>query len=177
MIKDGERLPETTFVVMEQGAAALKETREIFSGRRIAVFGLPGAFTPVCHKLHLPGIVSLVGSLERGGVDVVACTAVNDVFVLHRWAHDHSAQSKILMLADGNAEFAVRSGLAVDLSEFGLGIRSNRYAMVVRDGTVEFLSVESALSDHTVSSAASVCERLGRSGRGPDTPPGSPPAP
>lgn len=160
MIKEGERLPEASFVVMEKRAASKKSTMDIFAGRRVALFGLPGAFTPVCHREHLPGIVSLVDTLEKNGVDVVACTAVNDVFVLHRWARDHGAQRKVLMLADGNADFAMRSGLAVDLSEFGLGIRSNRYAMVVRDGTVEILNVENALSEHDASSAASVCRLL-----------------
>jgi peroxiredoxin len=172
MIKEGERLPEASFVVMENGAASMISAQEVFSGRRVALFGLPGAFTPVCHKEHMPGIVLMVDALQKSGIDVVACTAVNDVFVLHRWARDHAAQRKVLMLADGNADFAVRAGLAVDLSEFGLGIRSNRYAMVVRDGAVELLSVESELSGHGVSSAAAVCQRLGQQD-GPQAPAGA----
>jgi peroxiredoxin len=162
MVKEGERLPDASFVVMERGGASMRSVHQIFAGRRVALFGLPGAFTPVCHKEHLPGIVAMVDALQQSGVDIVACTAVNDVFVLNRWARDHAAQLKLVMLADGNAEFAVRSGLAVDLTEFGLGVRSNRYAMVVRDGTVELLNVENALSEHTVSSAASVCQLLQR---------------
>lgn len=160
MIKEGERLPDASFVVMERNATALKTTNDIFAGRRVALFGLPGAYTPVCHKEHLPGIVSMAAALQKSGVDIVACTAVNDVFVLNRWAKEQSAQRKVLMLADGNADFAVQSGLAVDLSEFGLGIRSNRYAMIVTDGTVDILNVESALSEHDVSSAAAICRRL-----------------
>ena len=139
MIKEGERLPDASFVVMEAAGARMCTTREIFEGRRVALFGLPGAYTPVCHKEHLPGIASLCHSLRNGGIDTVACTAVNDVFVLHRWARDHGVQRKVLMLADGNADFAVKTGLAVDLSDFGLGVRANRYAMIVEDGVVQLL--------------------------------------
>lgn len=161
MIKEGDRLPEASFVVMQGRSATKRSAEEIFAGRRVALFGLPGAYTPVCHKEHLPGIVAMVDALGKSGVDLVACTSVNDIFVLNRWAREHAAQRKVMMLADGNAEFATRTGLAVDLSEFGLGVRSNRYAMVVRDGTVEILNVEAALSDHKASSAASLCHLLG----------------
>lgn len=161
MIKEGERLPDASFVVMERGRALIKTTEDVFKGRRVALFGLPGAFTPVCHREHLPGIVSLADTLLEKGMDIIACTAVNDVFVLERWARDHRAQSKITMLADGNADFARKAGLAVDLSEFGLGIRSNRYAMVAVNGSVELLSVEEALSDHNRSSASALCGSLG----------------
>jgi peroxiredoxin len=160
MIREGERLPEATFVVMAKSGPELKSTAEIFSGRRVALFGLPGAFTPVCHKEHLPGIVALHDSLQQHGIETVACTAVNDVFVLTRWARDFGAREKILMLADGNADFAVKSGLAVDLTQFGLGIRSNRYAMLVADGAVTLLNVEDVLSNHDKSSAASLCSRM-----------------
>lgn len=160
MIKEGERLPDASFVVMEAEGAIQRTTKDIFEGRRVALFGLPGAYTPVCHKEHLPGIASLYGALRDGGIETVACTSVNDVFVLDRWARDHKVQKKIVMLADGNADFAVKTGLAVDLSEFGLGIRANRYAMIVCDGTVEVLDVEDTISDHDKSSAASLCARL-----------------
>ncbi len=157
-VKEGDLLPEAAFVVMGPNGPDLKSTHDIFDGRRVALFGLPGAYTPICHREHLPGIVALHGTLTRHGIDTVACTAVNDVFVLERWAADHGAQEKILMLADGNAVFAVRSGLTIDLSQYGLGIRSNRYAMVVADGRVAMLSVEDGVMTHDKSSAASLCE-------------------
>jgi peroxiredoxin len=159
-LREGDRLPDATFVVMEASGPELRSTGDIFGGRRVALFGLPGAYTPVCHKEHLPGIVSLLDTLQSHGIDTVACTAVNDVFVLSRWARDHGTRGKILMLADGNADFAVKSGLAVDLTQFGLGIRSNRYAMLVSDGSVSLLSIEDALSDHRKSSAASLCAKM-----------------
>ena len=160
MIREGEKVPEATFVLMTPAGPELKSTAEIFTGKRVALFGLPGAFTPVCHKEHLPGIVALYDTLCKHGIDTVACTAVNDIFVLNRWARDLGALRKITMLADGNADFAVKTGLAVDLAQYGLGVRSNRYAMLVNDGTVISLGVEDVLSDHRKSSAAAVCETL-----------------
>ncbi len=159
-VSQGEQLPEASFVVMGEAGPVVKSTAEIFEGKRVALFGLPGAYTPICHKEHLPGIVALYDALRGHGVDTVACTAVNDVFVLNRWAKDHDARGKVLMLADGNGDFAVASGLAVDLSEFGLGVRSNRYAMFVSDGRVSLLSVEDVLSNHDKSSAASLCDMM-----------------
>ncbi len=160
MIKEGDRLPDTSFVVMESGVPEVKSTRAIFEGRRVALFGLPGAYTPVCHKEHLPGIVSLSDKLKGLGIDLVACTSVNDVFVLDRWSKDHGARGKVRMLADGSAEFAIKTGLAVDLSEFGLGVRSSRYAMIVADGALSLLSVEDTLSDHAKSSATFLCTAI-----------------
>ncbi len=159
-VKAGDRLPDAAFVVMGSNGPDLKSTREIFDGQTVALFGLPGAYTPICDREHLPGIVALHSSLKEQGIDTVACTAVNDVFVLERWASDHGAQGSILMLADGNAAFATRSGLALDLTEYGLGIRSNRYAMVVDGGRVTLLAVEDAFMDHQKSSAASLCDQL-----------------
>jgi len=160
MIKEGERLPDASFVVMEPTGATPRSTHEVFDRRKVALFGLPGAYTPVCHKEHLPGIAALYDEIRSAGVDTVACTAVNDVFVLNRWASEHGVQHKIIMLADGNADFAVKTGLAVDLSEFGLGVRTNRFAMIVSDGVVKLLDVEETLSDHARSSAASLCTKL-----------------
>lgn len=160
-VKEGERLPDAAFVVMGDDGPDLRFTREIFDGRTVALFGLPGAYTPICDREHLPGIVALHGSLKQQGIDTVACTAVNDVFVLDRWASDHGAQGNILMLADGNAAFATRSGLALDLTKYGLGIRSNRYAMVVERGRVALLAVEDEFMELKKSSAASLCVQLG----------------
>jgi peroxiredoxin len=161
-LKEGDMVPDAVFVVMGPSGPELKSTREIFDGRRVALFGLPGAYTPICHREHLPGIVALHDSLTRHGIDTVACTSVNDVFVLERWAVDHDAQGKIMMLADGNAAFAMRSGLTIDLSQYGLGIRSNRYAMVVMNGRVAMLDIENEFMTHQKASAASLCERMER---------------
>lgn len=161
-VRQGEQLPDANFVVMGASGPEVKTTTDIFDGKRVALFGLPGAYTPICHKEHLPGIVALHDSLRQNGIDIIACTAVNDVFVLNRWARDHNARGKVLMLADGNGDFAIKSGLAVDLSEFGLGIRSNRYAMFVADRQVSLLSVEDVLSNHDKSSAASLCGMMER---------------
>lgn len=159
-LKQGDRLPDVMFGVMTAEGPALKSTKDIFGGHRVALFGLPGAYTPVCHRQHLPGIVALQPTLECHGIDTVACTAVNDVFVLDRWAKEVGARGKVVMLADGNGDFAVRSGLAVDLREFGFGIRSNRYAMLVADGAVKLISVEDVLTAHEKSSATTLCSMM-----------------
>jgi peroxiredoxin len=161
-LKEGDRLPEAVFVVMGAAGPELKSTHEIFDDRRVALFGLPGAYTPVCHKEHLPGIVALHGTLTQHGIDTVACTAVNDIFVLERWARDVGAQEKVLMLADGNGAFAMRSGLAIDLTQYGLGMRSNRYAMIVEKGSIEVLSVEDTFLEHKRSSAEELCTAVAR---------------
>ena len=103
---------------------------------------MPGAYTPTCHKNHMPGFVDRVAELKAKGIDAVACTAVNDVFVLDNWSKDTGAAGKIEMLADGSGDFAKAIGLEIDLSGFGLGVRSKRYAMLVDDGVVKVLNVE-----------------------------------
>lgn len=160
-IAEGERLPDAAFTVMGASGPEVKPTAEIFSGYSVALFALPGAYTPVCHREHLPGIVALCDTLIASGVDIVACTSVNDVFVLDRWGRDHDSKGKVLMLADGNAEFALKTGLAIDLSKFGLGIRSNRYVMLVSDGVVKLLNVEESLMNHDKSSAKNLCSLMG----------------
>jgi peroxiredoxin len=157
MIKVGDQLPDTVFTVMGAQGPETRSAAAVFGGRSVALFALPGAYTPVCHKEHLPGIIALANEIKRRGIDTVACTAVNDIFVLHHWAHEHGADGKVLMLADGNAEFALKTGLAVDLTKFGLGIRSMRYAMLVGNRAVKLLNVEEALLNHDKSSAATFC--------------------
>ncbi len=159
-LKEGDLIPDATFVVMENGTPAARTTDDLFSGRNIALFGLPGAYTPVCHKEHLPGIVGMRDVLVESGIDAVACTSVNDVFVLQRWAEELDVKDKILMLADGNADFAVKSGLEIDMTKYGLGIRSNRYAMLVADKKVMLVSVENAIMDHKVSSASNLADQV-----------------
>lgn len=162
-IKVGDKLPNATFVVMTSDGPSPKTTAEAFGGKKVALFAVPGAFTPTCQQQHMPGFVARVDELKSKGVDTIACTAVNDVFVMAQFAKDTGAEGKILMLADGNAEFAKKLGLEVDLSGFGLGLRSRRYAMLVDDGVVKILNVEDAPPDHEVSSAATLCSTIDQS--------------
>lgn len=162
-IQVGDRLPESTFTVMsDQGPKPVK-TSEFFSGRKVALFAVPGAYTPTCHQKHMPGFVERFDELKEKGIDEVACTAANDIFVLSNWAKDSGAEGKVTMLADGSAEFAKKLGLEIDLTERGLGVRSKRYAMVVDDGVVRVLNVEDAPPNHDISSAATLCSTIDRS--------------
>jgi peroxiredoxin len=143
-IKIGEKLPDASFMVMTAEGPAQKTAAEVFAGKKVALFAVPGAYTPTCQQQHVPGFVACVDELKGKGIDTIACTAVNDIFVLTQFAKDTGAQGKILMLADGNGEFAKKIGLDIDLSGFGLGLRSKRYAMLVDDGVVKILNVEDA---------------------------------
>ena len=162
-IKVGDKLPEATFMVMTADGPGKKTTAEVFKGKKVALFAVPGAFTPTCQQQHVPGFVSRVDELKRKGIDTIACTAVNDVFVLEQFAKETGAKGKILMLADGNGEFAKKLGLDIDLSGFGLGLRSKRYAMLVDDGVVKVLNVEDAPPQHDKSSAATLCSAIDKS--------------
>jgi peroxiredoxin len=162
-IKVGDKLPETTFMVMTDAGPAKKSTAEAFGGKKVALFAVPGAFTPTCQQQHVPGFVDRVGELKAKGIDVIACTAVNDIFVLTQFAKDTGAAGKIVMLADGNADFARKIGLDIDLAPFGLGVRSKRYAMLVEDGVVKVLNVEDSPPEHDKSSAATLCSLIDRS--------------
>lgn len=162
-IKVGDKLPETSFTVMGAEGPAPKTTAEVFAGKKVALFAIPGAYTPTCQQQHVPGFVARVDELKGKGIDTIACTAVNDVFVLTQFAKDTGAAGKILMLADGNADFARRIGLDIDLSGFGLGVRSKRYAMLVEDGVVKVLNVEDSPPAHDKSSAATLCSMIDRS--------------
>lgn len=159
----GDKLPDTTFTVMGQEGPAPKTTADIFAGKKVALFAVPGAYTPTCHKNHMPGFVDRAAELKAKGIDTIACTAVNDIFVMTAWAKDTGATGNILMLADGAAEFAKKIGLDIDLTKFGLGLRSKRYAMLVDDGVVKVLNVEDAPPHHDKSSAATMCSLIDRS--------------
>ncbi len=143
-INVGDRLPDATFTVMGSDGPGPKTTAEVFGGKKVVLFAVPGAYTPTCSKQHLPGFVERAAEIKAKGIDEIACTAVNDVFVLSAWSKDAGADGKVSMLADGSADFAKKLGLEVDLSERGLGIRSRRYAMIVEDGVVTSLNVEEA---------------------------------
>jgi peroxiredoxin len=156
-IKVGDQLPEATFRIMgPDGAPKEAKTNEVFAGKKVALFAVPGAYTPTCHKQHMAGFVQRYEELKGKGFDTIACTAVNDVFVLTQWSKDSKADGKILMLADGSAEFAKKIGLEADLGPRGMGVRSQRYSMIVENGVVKALNVEPA-PGHDVSSAATMC--------------------
>ena len=143
MIKIGDRLPDTTFMTMgADGAPKPMKTTEVFGAKKVALFAVPGAYTGVCSKQHMPSYVENYDALKKNGFDLVACTSTNDIFVLSNWAKDSKADGKILMLGDGSAEFAKKIGLEIDLSGRGMGVRSKRYSMVVEDGVVKQLNIE-----------------------------------
>jgi peroxiredoxin len=133
-IQKGDSLPDATFTVMTADGPAPKTTKEIFGGRKVVLFAVPGAFTPTCHKNHMPGYVTNAEAIKAKGVDAIAVTGVNDVFVMNAWAEATGGKGLIEFLADGSGAFAKAVGLDLDLSQRGLGIRSKRYAMVVEDG-------------------------------------------
>lgn len=161
VISVGDRLPEAKFTVLGAAGPEPKTTADVFAGRRVALFAVPGAFTPTCHEQHMPGFLAHLDTLSGKGVDQVACTAVNDVFVLDHWAKSTGADGKVMMLADGNADFAKAIGLDIDLTGFGLGVRSKRYAMLVDDGVVKVLNIDEAPPVHDKSSAQTLCSAIG----------------
>ena len=142
MISAGKRVPNTTFQTMTEYGPSEITAREVFSGKNVILFGVPGAFTPSCHYIHLPSYIDEFETLRDAGIDTIACTAVNDVFVLDIWSQSTGAKGKIQFLADGNAEFALAAGLALDARALGLGLRSRRYALWARDGIVQVINIE-----------------------------------
>jgi glutaredoxin/glutathione-dependent peroxiredoxin len=158
-IKTGERLPQAEFNTMTPDGQQKLSTDVIFSGRKVVLFAVPGAFTPTCSMNHLPGFVAAVDAIKAKGVDTIACTSVNDVHVMNAWAKHSGADGKILMLADGNAAFAKAVGLEVDLTAPGMGLRSRRYSMIVENGVVKHLNVEEK-SGVNVSGAETILEQL-----------------
>ena len=160
MIKAGDKLPADA-KLMEIGEAGPQALTlgDLTKGRTVVFFAVPGAFTPTCSMKHLPGFVEKAADLRAKGVDEVACLAVNDAFVMGAWGKDQGATGKVRMLADGNGELTRALGLEMDASGFGMGQRSKRYAMVVKDGTVTELLVEPA-GGLNVSSAESVLSKL-----------------
>ena len=141
-IKPGDKLPEITFRVVTQDAPAPKTTSEIFAGRKVVLFAVPGAFTPTCHRNHLPGFLEHYDEFRAKGVDAVAVTAVNDVFVMQAWAKATGGLGKIEFLADGSGDFAKALGMELDRIAAGLGVRSQRYAMLVEDSVVKVLNLD-----------------------------------
>ena len=158
-IKAGDRLPSVTFTKMTENGPEAVESDSYFKGRRVALFSVPGAFTPTCSAKHLPGFIDKAAELKAKGIDEIACTAVNDAFVMGVWGKSASADDKVTLLADGNGDFAKATGLTMDGSKFGLGQRGQRFSMVVNDGVVEQLNVE-APGEFKVSTAEHMLEQL-----------------
>ena len=159
MIKVGEKLPDVQFSVPTNEGRKDMRTAEIFGGKTVALFAVPGAFTPTCSARHLPSFREHAADLKAKGVDVIACTSVNDYFVMNAWAKDQNVLDDIVMLADGSGDFAKAVGLDADFSKFGMGSRSKRYSMIVKDGVVQTLNVEEA-GEYKVSSAEHMLSQL-----------------
>ena len=160
MIKVGDKLPNATFTVMTADGPKPKTTDEIFSGKKVVLFGLPGAFTPTCHRNHLPGYRDKYSELKAKGVDTIAVTSVNDAFVMGAWRDATQCADKVEFLADGSAAFAKAIGLQLDLTDRGMGVRSKRYSMLVQDGVVKTLNIEDAPGKADVSGAENLLKGL-----------------
>lgn len=159
MIKVGDRIPNVTLQQKTADGVQPVSTDQLFKGKKVVMFAVPGAFTPTCSMKHLPGFVTNADALKKKGVDTIACVSVNDAFVMDAWGKDQKVGDKVQMLADGSAKFAEALGLSLDLTDKGLGKRSQRYAMVVEDGVVKRLSVEEG-GKFEVSSAEAVLSEL-----------------
>jgi alkyl hydroperoxide reductase subunit AhpC len=141
-IKVGDKIPSATFTQMKDGKPTPVTSDELFNGKTVALFALPGAFTPTCSAKHVPGFVQNYDAFKGKGVDSIACVSVNDAFVMGAWGKDQGAGDKVAMLADGNGDFTRAVGLEFDASKFGMGKRSQRYSMLVKNGVVKSLNVE-----------------------------------
>ena len=157
-ISVGDKIPDVKLVKVTEDGSQPVQSAEYFAGRRVALFSVPGAFTPTCSARHLPGFVEKADDLAAKGIDEIACTAVNDAFVLSAWNKSGGSES-ITMLADGNGEFASALGLEMDGTPFGMGKRGQRFSLVVNDGVVEQVNVE-APGDFNVSSAEHMLGQL-----------------
>ncbi len=158
-IQAGEKMPSGVFGVMTDAGPGAISTEELFAGKKVVLVSVPGAFTPTCSASHLPGFVNQADDLLAKGVDSIACMSVNDVFVMHAWGKDQNVADKVVMLADGNGEYAKALDLEMDGSAFGMGTRSQRFAIIVDDGTATHVAVE-APGKLEVSKAESVLANL-----------------
>lgn len=141
-LKQGDKIPDVTLQRMGASGPEPVTTGDLFGGKKVAFFALPGAFTPTCSAKHVPGYLANSAALKDKGIDTIACLSVNDAFVMGAWAKDQGTEGKIEMLADGSGNFSKAVGLEFDASKFGMGIRCQRFSMIVNDGTVEELNVE-----------------------------------
>ncbi|HEY5105573.1 MAG TPA: peroxiredoxin [Caulobacteraceae bacterium] len=158
-LKVGDKIPAANLTIFGSDGPKPITTDELFKGKKVALFALPGAFTPTCSAKHLPGFTAKTAELRAKGVDTIACVSVNDVFVMKAWGENQSVGDKVLMLADGNGEFTRAVGLEMDAKRFGMGERSQRYSMVVDDGVIKELNVEQG-GEFKVSSAEYMLAQL-----------------
>jgi glutaredoxin/glutathione-dependent peroxiredoxin len=158
-IKAGERMPSGTLKTMSPDGAKDVKTEELFRGKKVVLFSVPGAFTPTCDAKHLPGFVQLADQIKAKGVDTVACMSVNDVFVMNAWGKASGVAGKVLMLADGNGDYSRALGLELDGREFGLGMRGQRFAIIVDDGIARQVNIE-APREFKVSAAEHLLSQL-----------------
>ncbi len=158
-IKAGDSLPAATLYAMTGDGPQARATGDLFKGKTVAFFGVPGAFTPTCSARHLPGFVENAAALKEKGIDEIICFAVNDAFVMDAWGKAHDVGEAVMMVADGSAEFTRAAGLELDLSGHGLGLRCQRFSMVVEDGTVKSINIDPA-GDFDKTSAEKMLESL-----------------
>ena len=156
----GDKIPEGKFGVMTAEGPGGLSSDELFKGKKVVLFSVPGAFTPACSSKHLPGFIEQADAIKAKGVDTIACMSVNDVFVMAAWANDQGAGDKVTLLADGNADYTKALGLELDASGFGMGTRGERFALVVDNGVVTQLHREAAASDVKASSAENILGNL-----------------
>ncbi len=158
-IKVGDKIPEGGFMTWGEGGPEPKGTDDVFAGKTVALFSLPGAFTPTCSAKHLPGYKNNADALKEKGVDSIVCTAVNDVFVLHAWENEQDTTDSITMLADGNGDFVKSLGLDFDGSGFGMGRRGQRFSLLVKDGVITHINIEEP-GEFRVSAAEYLLDQL-----------------
>ncbi|HEY2446741.1 MAG TPA: peroxiredoxin [Rhizomicrobium sp.] len=158
-IKVGEKVPSATLMQMKGGAPQPVKTDDLFAGKKVALFALPGAFTPTCSAKHLPGFLQHADDLHSKGVDAIACVSVNDAFVMGAWGESQQAGERVMMLADGNGDFTRALGLEMDASRYGMGKRSQRYSMIVDNGVVRTINIEEP-GAFSVSSAEHMLQQL-----------------
>ena len=158
-IKTGDKIPQANLTIATAEGPQPTTSEALFKGKRVALFALPGAFTPTCSAKHVPGFKGKAAALKAKGIDAIACLSVNDAFVMKAWAKDQGVTDEMLMLADGNGDFTRAMGLVMDGSKFGMGPRSQRYSLVAKDGVIEQLNVEAG-GEFRVSSAEYLLEHL-----------------
>ena len=160
-IKPGDKLPDVQLMHLGDAGPSPISTEELFGGKTVALFAVPGAFTPTCSNQHLPGFIEKSEELRAAGVDTIVCLSVNDAFVMGAWGQQQGANGKVMMVADGNGELTEKMGLSMDGSGFGMGLRSVRYSMIVRDGAVETLNIEQNPGTAVDSGAENLLSQLG----------------
>ena len=159
-ISVGDKVPDTTFMTMTAEGPQPVSKDDIFTGRKVVLFSVPGAYTPTCHLTHLPGFVANADAIKAKGIDTIICVSVNDVFVMSAWGEQVSPDGKILMLADGNGEFARATDTVMDASGFGMGLRAQRYSMIVDDGVVTAFNTGDDSGQANVSGAENILAAL-----------------